>query len=100
MYFVAQDGKVYDDGRGGVTAPAYGVSPYGERYELRAEDARHLTEQFFRDHGRGLGDMVAAATSAVGFQPCVPCKRRQEWLNDFGARIGRIFHESRESTTR
>lgn len=30
---------------------------------------------------RGLGDVVAAATSAVGIKPCGGCKKRQETLN-------------------
>ena len=30
---------------------------------------------------RGLGDVVAAATSAVGITPCGGCKERQEALN-------------------
>jgi hypothetical protein len=30
---------------------------------------------------RGLGDVVAAVTSAVGIQPCGGCKKRQESLN-------------------
>lgn len=30
---------------------------------------------------RGLGDVVAAATSAVGIKPCGGCKKRQEALN-------------------
>ena len=30
---------------------------------------------------RGLGDVVASATQAVGITPCVPCKKRQERLN-------------------
>lgn len=30
---------------------------------------------------RGLGDVVAAVTSAVGIKPCGGCKRRQEALN-------------------
>jgi hypothetical protein len=30
---------------------------------------------------RGLGDVVAAATSAVGIRPCAGCKKRQESLN-------------------
>jgi hypothetical protein len=30
---------------------------------------------------RGLGDVVAAMTSAVGIQPCGGCKERQEQLN-------------------
>jgi hypothetical protein len=30
---------------------------------------------------RGLGDVIAAATSAVGIKPCGRCKRDQERLN-------------------
>ena len=30
---------------------------------------------------RGLGDVVAAATNAVGIKPCGGCKARQEALN-------------------
>lgn len=30
---------------------------------------------------RGLGDVVAKATSAVGIKPCGGCKKRQEALN-------------------
>lgn len=30
---------------------------------------------------RGLGDVIAAATKAVGIQPCPRCKRTQEQLN-------------------
>jgi hypothetical protein len=30
---------------------------------------------------RGLGDVVAAVTSAVGITPCGKCKQRQEALN-------------------
>lgn len=29
----------------------------------------------------GLGDIVAAATQAMGIKPCPPCKKRQEFLN-------------------
>jgi hypothetical protein len=34
-----------------------------------------------RSRIRGLGDVVAAATSAVGVKPCGGCKKRQEALN-------------------
>jgi hypothetical protein len=30
---------------------------------------------------RGLGDMIAAATSAVGIKPCGGCRARQQMLN-------------------
>ena len=87
MYYAASDGHIYNDGYGMVTSPAYGVTEQGERFELPEPAARKLTEQFLREHGRGLGDMVAAATSAVGIKPCSPCKRRQEILNQFGQRV-------------
>lgn len=32
---------------------------------------------------RGLGDVVAKATKAVGIQPCAPCERRRNWLNKY-----------------
>lgn len=34
-----------------------------------------------RPRARGVGDLVARATRAVGVQPCAPCKRRQATLN-------------------
>jgi len=30
---------------------------------------------------RGLGDLIAAGTKAVGIRPCGGCKKRQEALN-------------------
>ncbi len=30
---------------------------------------------------RGLGDVMKAATSAVGITPCGSCQKRAEWLN-------------------
>jgi hypothetical protein len=30
---------------------------------------------------RGLGDVIAAGTKAIGIQPCGGCKERQEALN-------------------
>ena len=30
---------------------------------------------------RGLGDVIARATSAIGIKPCGGCKQRQEALN-------------------
>jgi hypothetical protein len=30
---------------------------------------------------RGLGDVIARATSAIGIKPCGGCKQRQETLN-------------------
>jgi hypothetical protein len=31
---------------------------------------------------RGVGDVIAAATKAVGIEPCTPCKARQQRLNE------------------
>lgn len=31
---------------------------------------------------RGVGDVIAAATKAVGLQPCGGCKERQQRLNE------------------
>ena len=36
-----------------------------------------------------LGDIIAKLTSSVGIEPCEPCKRRQERLNEIGARMTR-----------
>ena len=30
---------------------------------------------------RGVGDLVAATTKALGIKPCAPCQKRQEQLN-------------------
>jgi hypothetical protein len=30
---------------------------------------------------RGLGDVVAKVTKAVGIKPCGPCERRRQMLN-------------------
>ena len=30
---------------------------------------------------KGLGDVIAAATKAVGIKPCSACKKRQDALN-------------------
>lgn len=50
-----------------------------------AQDVQAMTNMF------PLGDMIAKLTSAVGIQPCEPCKRRQEMLNAIGARATRRF---------
>jgi hypothetical protein len=33
------------------------------------------------EYMRGLGDVIARATSAIGIKPCGGCKQRQEALN-------------------
>lgn len=30
----------------------------------------------------GLGDVIAAATKLIGIEPCAPCERRRQWLNE------------------
>ncbi len=37
----------------------------------------------------GLGDVVAAATKAVGIKPCTPCEARQRQLNAMFPRVWR-----------
>jgi hypothetical protein len=32
---------------------------------------------------RGVGDVVARVTKAVGIQPCEPCNKRRQWLNKY-----------------
>ena len=31
---------------------------------------------------KGLGDVIAAATTAIGIKPCAGCDRRKDQLND------------------
>jgi len=45
-----------------------------------------------RNARRGLGDMVAAATTAIGIKRCGGCERRQVRLNHFGCVINRWLH--------
>jgi len=40
---------------------------------------------------KGLGDMVADVTKAVGIKPCEGCKKRQEKLNVIGYKLSRFF---------
>lgn len=40
-------------------------------------------ENSVREPVRGLGDVVAKATKAVGIRPCGRCERRREWLNKY-----------------
>lgn len=32
---------------------------------------------------RGVGDVVAKVTKAVGIKPCAPCQKRRQWLNKY-----------------
>lgn len=42
---------------------------------------RALRRVFTEEEFRGLGDVVAAATKAVGIKPCGGCAKRREALN-------------------
>ncbi len=42
---------------------------------------RALNRVVTEDEWRGLGDVIASATKAVGIVPCGSCKDRQERLN-------------------
>jgi hypothetical protein len=41
-----------------------------------------------RERKPGLGDRVAAVTKALGIPECDGCKKRREWLNAAGRRLG------------
>ena len=40
---------------------------------------------------KGLGDMVASVTEALGIKQCEPCKKRQDKLNEIGNNIDYFF---------
>ena len=104
MYFVAPDGKVYDDGRGDWSN-AYGLSADRRTYALAPDVAAQLTDRYYADHPPAaigalapetvaeirsrfpIDDVIAKLTGAVGIAPCAPCKRRQAALNQFGDRF-------------
>lgn len=108
MYYVAPDGKVYDDGMGDHTR-AYGVDPIGHRFSLEPHVVERLTARYYVDHPPAavgglspervaeirsrfpIGDAIARLTSVVGIKPCAPCKRRQQALNQLGDRAARYF---------
>jgi len=89
MYYVASDGQIADDGQGLATAPAYAVSPEGQRLELDPGEAQALTSRFYAENKSRLpiGDLVAAVARGFGIEACQPCKRRQAALNRFGDRV-------------
>lgn len=49
----------------------------GDWLTLSDEQGQELRRQYTV----GLGDVIAAATSAVGIKPCPKCKQRQAALN-------------------
>lgn len=52
--------------------PVFSRPPSAAHFEAEAKVLRGM---------RGLGDVVAAVTTAVGIKPCGGCKQRQEALN-------------------
>jgi len=65
------------------------ASPDGLQPEVPAVEHRPPSQRAAQPNGawtkdqpsRGLGDVVAKATSAIGIKPCGGCKQRQAWLN-------------------
>ena len=53
-----------------------------EEFQQALTEAKQVGEVLeLPDKWRGLGDVIAAATSAMGMKPCGGCKERQEKLN-------------------
>lgn len=52
--------------------PVFSRPPSAAHFEAEAKVLRGM---------RGLGDVVAAVTTAVGIQPCGGCEKRKEFLN-------------------
>lgn len=50
----------------------------GDWLTLSDEQAMVIADKYAL---RGLGDVIAAATSALGIKPCAACKKRQAALN-------------------
>jgi len=108
VYYVGPNGRVFDDGFGDQLR-AYGVDLDGRRYALLPEVEERLTARYMADHPPmsfgalsaervaairsrfPIGDAIAKVTSAVGIQPCAPCKKRQAALNALGDRFARAF---------
>jgi hypothetical protein len=69
--------------------------PHGEG-PVRAEEAAPIKPKSCgcgqRKTRRGLGDIVAGVTTAMGLKTCARCKRRQIWLNRIGCRLNRCLH--------
>jgi hypothetical protein len=48
------------------------------RMKQLVEDRENYREP---DRIRGVGDVIAKATKAIGIQPCGKCEQRRQWLN-------------------
>lgn len=57
--------------RWGLTPSEIAAHQQQERAQIAAQQGRM----------RGVGDLVARGTRAVGIKPCAPCKQRQAKLN-------------------
>lgn len=71
----SRNGNMFDPPVYGRTAP----EPPSRKTVVPAVTSKPATAEPARM--RGLGDLVAKATSAVGIKPCGSCKKRQEALN-------------------
>ncbi len=64
---------------------AIAISSTDTMIEVDEDDTRWLklrsAARASRTSGRGVGDMIAKVTRAVGIKPCARCKRDQERLN-------------------
>ena len=45
----------------------------------------------YKEYKKGLGDMIASVTKAVGIEPCEGCKKRQDTLNLVGHQLEYFF---------
>lgn len=52
-----------------------------ERRQAARERIQRASEHRVSQKWRGLGDVVASATKAIGIKPCGGCTERQKWLN-------------------
>ncbi len=54
--------------------------PASNQY-VQVPDPPRLRVPFLRQE-IGAGDVIAAATHAMGLHSCTPCEQRQKWLNE------------------
>ena len=47
--------------------------------------------EFLDNKQKGLGDVIASATKAIGIEPCEGCNKRKEWLNNQTDYIRKLF---------
>ena len=61
----------------------------GDGYEVDAFAAQHAAHQSPAPGYRGLGDLVASAAGAFGFESCEPCEERRIAMNQWAPRVWR-----------